>query len=128
MSNTVTTRPQIVIVGAGFAGLACARALGHANANITVIDRRNHNLFQPLLYQVATAALSPSDICEPIRRTLSPFANVKVVLGEVEGIDRVGKVVDVRDDAPSPLIFWSWRPARSTITSATTRGAITPPA
>lgn len=96
MSNTVTTRRQIVIVGAGFAGLACARALGHANADITVIDRRNHNLFQPLLYQVATAALSPSDICEPIRRTLSPFANVKVVLGEV---DRVGKVVDVRDDA-----------------------------
>ena len=100
MNDTGMTRPHIVIVGAGFAGLACARALGHADADITVIDRRNHNLFQPLLYQVATAALSPSDICEPIRRTLSPFANVKVVLGEVEGIDRVGKVVNVRDDDP----------------------------
>jgi NADH dehydrogenase len=100
MNETATIRQHIVIVGAGFAGLACARALGRANADITVIDRRNHNLFQPLLYQVATAALSPSDICEPIRRTLSPFSNVKVVLGEVEGIDRVGKVVNLRDDHP----------------------------
>lgn len=92
-----TERPRIVIVGAGFAGLACARELGNANADVTVIDRRNHNLFQPLLYQVATAALSPSDISEPIRRTLARFANIEVILGEVVGIDRSSKTVAIRD-------------------------------
>lgn len=80
-------RPRVVIVGAGFGGLACAAALGRADADIVVIDRRNHNLFQPLLYQVATAALSPADISEPIRKTLSRYRNISVTLEEVVGVD-----------------------------------------
>ncbi|MFB2552240.1 NAD(P)/FAD-dependent oxidoreductase [Ensifer soli] len=94
------TRPRIVIVGAGFAGLACARVLANAPAEVTVIDRRNHNLFQPLLYQVATAALSPADVSEPIRRTLARARNVTVILGEATGVDLDRKTVSMRD-APS---------------------------
>jgi NADH dehydrogenase len=86
-------KPHVVIVGGGFGGLACAKALGGADAVVTVIDRRNHNLFQPLLYQVATAALSPADISEPIRRTLGRFPNVHVMLDEVVGVDRTAKAV-----------------------------------
>jgi NADH dehydrogenase len=78
---------RIAIVGAGFGGLACARALGGATAQVTVIDRRNFHLFVPLLYQVATAALSPGDIARPIRAMLSRHRNIEVVLGEVAGID-----------------------------------------
>lgn len=84
-------RPHVVIVGGGFAGLACARALGGAEIDVTVIDRRNHNLFQPLLYQVATAALSPADIAEPIRDALGRHRNVRVLLAEVTGIDHEGR-------------------------------------
>ena len=79
--------PHIVIVGAGFAGLACAKALGNAPARVTVIDRANYHLFVPLLYQVATAALSPADIARPIRRILGRYRNINVVLGEVTAID-----------------------------------------
>jgi NADH dehydrogenase, FAD-containing subunit len=91
---------EVVIVGAGFGGLACARALGNSGVLVTVIDRRNHNLFQPLLYQVATAALSPADISEPIRRTLGRFRNVKVVMGEVTGIDAARRRVFLRGSEP----------------------------
>ena len=80
--------PRIVILGAGFGGLTCARALRDAHATVTLIDQRNFHLFQPLLYQVATAALSPSDIAMPIRRILRHQANARVVLGRVEAIDR----------------------------------------
>lgn len=87
-------RPQsVVIVGAGFGGLAVARGLGNTVIDVTVIDRRNHNLFQPLLYQVATAALSPADIAEPIRRTLGRFHNIKVMLAEVTGVDQARRHV-----------------------------------
>jgi NADH dehydrogenase len=79
--------PRIVIVGAGFGGLTCARALRHARAALTIIDQRNFNLFQPLLYQVATAALSPADISMPIRRILQRQRNARVILGHVEAID-----------------------------------------
>ena len=75
--------PRIVIIGGGFGGLACAKALGDAPAQVTVVDRRNHNLFQPLLYQVATAALSPADIAEPIRKTLGRFRNMQMIMAEV---------------------------------------------
>lgn len=85
--------PRVVIVGAGFGGLAAARELGNTDIDVTVIDRRNHNLFQPLLYQVATAALSPADIAEPIRRTLGRFHNIKVMLAEVTGINTTAKTV-----------------------------------
>ncbi len=79
--------PIIVIVGGGFAGLACARALRNADARVVLIDRRNHHLFQPLLYQVATAALSPANIAAPIRQILRRQRNCTVVMGEVESVD-----------------------------------------
>lgn len=86
-------RPQIVIVGAGFAGLAAARALSRSDADVTVVDRRNYHLFQPLLYQVATAALSPADIAWPIRALLRGQGNARVVLGRVMDIDRSARTV-----------------------------------
>ena len=83
----MSSEPHIVIVGAGFGGLACAKALGNAAARVTVIDRANYHLFVPLLYQVATAALSPADIARPIRRILGRYRNINVVLGDVTAID-----------------------------------------
>src|SRR5579863_1873116 len=84
---------RIVIIGAGFAGLAAAKALRHANADVLVIDRANHNLFQPLLYQVATTVLSPSQIAAPIRGLLKNQRNTTVFLGEVSGINKDAKFV-----------------------------------
>lgn len=92
-----TALPHIVIVGAGFAGLACAQRLGGAQGRVTIIDRRNYHLFVPLLYQVATAALSPADIAEPIRRILRRHRNVGVVMGEVINVDTVGQRVQFAD-------------------------------
>src|SRR3954447_18880620 len=79
--------PSVVIVGGGFGGLNAARSLRHAPVRITLVDRRNHHLFQPLLYQVATAALNPSDIAAPIRRVLRRQRNVEVLLAEARAID-----------------------------------------
>lgn len=93
------TKPHVVIIGAGFGGLACAKALGNSDVRVTVIDRRNHNLFQPLLYQVATAALSPADVSEPIRRTLARYDNIRVLMGEVSGIDAEAKQALLADGA-----------------------------
>jgi len=95
MAEMTRTVPHVVILGAGFGGLAAASALGGKPLRVTVIDRRNHHLFVPLLYQVATAALSPADIAEPIRRILSRHRNVEVVLGDVTGIDTVARQVRV---------------------------------
>ncbi len=88
-------RPHIVIVGAGFGGLAAAHGLAGAAADVTVIDRRNYHLFQPLLYQVATAGLSPAQIASPIRAILRRAANVRVVLGKVSGIDKERRLITV---------------------------------
>src|SRR5881397_1428435 len=79
--------PKVFIVGGGFAGLQAAKALAHTPVEVTIIDRRNHHVFQPLLYQVATASLSPADICAPIRTVLRGQANCEVLLAEVTGID-----------------------------------------
>jgi NADH:ubiquinone reductase (H+-translocating) len=91
MRDEKDTRPgglsRVVIVGAGFGGLAAAAALSRSPVNVTIIDRKNHHLFQPLLYQVATAALSPADIAWPIRRILRRQKNVQILLGEVSGVD-----------------------------------------
>jgi NADH dehydrogenase len=90
-------RPHIVIVGAGFGGLSAAHALSGADADVTVIDRRNYHLFQPLLYQVATAGLSPAQIASPIRAILRHAANVRVVLGRVTGVDKERRTVTLED-------------------------------
>jgi NADH dehydrogenase len=87
------TRPRVVIIGAGFGGLTAAVALKKAPVDVTVIDRRNYHLFQPLLYQVATAGLSPADIAAPIRGILRKQANTSVVLGRVTEIDTQNKEV-----------------------------------
>ena len=92
-------RQHIVIVGAGFGGLAAAHGLAGVDADVTVIDRRNHHLFQPLLYQVATAGLSPAQIASPIRAILRHAPNVKVVLGKVTGIDKHRRTVLLDDRA-----------------------------
>src|SRR4029079_15790541 len=93
----VMARPHIVIVGAGFGGLSAAHALARAPADVTVIDRRNYHLFQPLLYQVATAGLSPAQIAAPIRAILRRAANVQVLLGRVTGVDKAARMVTLED-------------------------------
>jgi NADH dehydrogenase len=90
-------RPQVVIVGGGFAGINAAKALAKANVDVTVIDRRNHHLFQPLLYQVATGTLPPGDISSPIRGMLHHQKNAKVMLAEVTSINAEGKEVVLAD-------------------------------
>ena len=90
-------RPRVVIVGAGFAGLSVAKRLAKAPVDITLIDRANHHLFQPLLYQVATAGLSPADIAWPIRGLVRDQRNTRVLLGAVTGVDCVRKRVIVAD-------------------------------
>ena len=85
--------PKVVIVGGGFAGIAAAKALKGSDADVTLIDRRNHHIFQPLLYQVATAVLAPSDVAAPIRQLAAKQPNVSVVLGEVVGVDLESRTI-----------------------------------
>ncbi len=91
------TRPHVVILGGGFGGLAVARSLAGAAVNVTLVDRRNHHLFQPLLYQVATAALNPSDIATPIRAVLARQRNTRVLLAEARAIDVAARRVTLDD-------------------------------
>jgi NADH dehydrogenase len=93
MPTTYGHKPRIVIVGAGFAGLAVAQGLRRERVDITLIDRQNHHLFQPLLYQVATAGLSPAEIAWPVRHLMRRQANARVLMGEVTAIDTARKVV-----------------------------------
>ena len=79
--------PHVLILGGGFGGLYAARRLKRAGVQVTLVDRRNHHLFQPMLYQVATAALNPSDIAAPIRSVLRAQSNTKVLLAEFKSID-----------------------------------------
>jgi NADH dehydrogenase len=92
-ANPEPRRPRVVVVGAGFGGLEAARSLRNARVDITLIDRRNFHLFQPLLYQVATAALSPGDIAWPIRSIFRRQKNVTVLMAEVSLVDLVGRTV-----------------------------------
>jgi NADH dehydrogenase len=91
------SRPHVIILGGGFGGLYCARALADAPVRITLADRRNHHLFQPLLYQVATAALNAADIAQPIRAILRKQANVEVLLAEACAVDAPGRRVVFSD-------------------------------
>src|ERR1700724_4006596 len=89
-------REHVVIIGGGFGGLSAARALRRVPVRVTLIDRHNYHLFQPLLYQVATAALSPADIAEPIRVVLRHQRNATVLLDEVTGVDPATRQVRTR--------------------------------
>src|SRR5437879_63663 len=89
--------PRVVIVGAGFGGLEAAKKLACENVQLTVVDRTNYHLFQPLLYQVATAALSPADIAAPVRAILHKCENVEVILAEVQSIDVNNRIVHAGD-------------------------------
>src|SRR6516162_8418703 len=92
---TATARPRVVIIGGGFGGLSAARALAWAPVDVTLIDRHNYHLFQPLLYQVATAALAPNTIAAPIRAILHGQANITVLMETVTGIDAVDRSVQI---------------------------------
>src|SRR3989442_1719948 len=96
-NNVPAVMPRVVIVGAGFGGLQVARGLSKAPVHVTVIDRQNHHLFQPLLYWVATAGLSPADISSPIRHILRKQKNAEVLMAEVTGLDLQEKRVLMGD-------------------------------
>jgi NADH:ubiquinone reductase (H+-translocating) len=97
MQNTPEKKPQVVIVGAGFGGLEAAKKLACQDVRVTVIDRTNYHLFQPLLYQVAAAALSPADIAAPVRAVLSKCKNMEVILAEVQSVDVAAKKIKTTD-------------------------------
>ena len=101
MESAMTSlKHRIVIIGGGFGGVSAAQALAHADVEVLVIDRRNHHLFQPLLYQVATAALSPSEIAWPIRHILRRQRNAKVIMATVTGLDLANRQVLIEDGGP----------------------------
>jgi NADH dehydrogenase len=93
----MNSKPHVIIIGAGFGGLEAAKKLACQDVRVTVIDRTNYHLFQPLLYQVATAALSPADIAAPVRAILSKCRNVEVILAEVQSVDVEAKKVKMVD-------------------------------
>ncbi len=104
MKNDPIAPPRVVIVGGGFGGIAAAKALKHLAVRVTLLDRQNHHLFQPLLYQVATAALSPADIAAPLRGILRHQPNAEVIMTCVESIDPAAKTV-ATSDGPVPYDF-----------------------
>src|SRR5690349_14191202 len=99
MDMTNENKPRVVIIGAGFGGLNAAQQLAKLTVQVIVIDRTNHHTFQPLLYQVATAGLSPGEIAAPIRWIMRGKPNVEVLLGEVQDFDLQRKIVKLPDAA-----------------------------
>lgn len=105
MTDPAPAHPTVLIVGGGFAGLRAARALAGAPVRVVVVDRQNHHLFQPLLYQVASATLSPADIAAPIRHVLRGQGNAEVVLAEVSSVDLAARRVHLMEGASLPYDF-----------------------
>src|SRR3954464_11188212 len=93
MEQPTRNKPSVVVIGAGFGGLEAVRALGSADANVTLIAKKNHHCFQPLLYQVATAALSPADVAWPIRSIVSGQENVSLIMADVCAVDKKEKII-----------------------------------
>src|SRR3954453_21175351 len=102
-SRTVNREPRVVIIGGGFGGLNAARALAGARVRVTLLDRHNYHLFQPLLYQVATASLSPGDVASPIRSILRHQQNAEVLLADVTAIDPERRRVQI--DGAEPIEY-----------------------
>src|SRR5947209_8711269 len=98
----MTEKHRVVILGGGFGGLHAAQSLKHADVDVTVIDKRNFHLFQPLLYQIATGSLSPGEIAAPIRGILNHQKNTRVLLGEAVDVDPVQKRVQLKDGSLLP--------------------------
>jgi NADH dehydrogenase len=96
---------NVAIVGGGFAGISVAKKLAGTSFNVTIVDKTNHHLFQPLLYQVATAALSPGDIAMPIRAIFSKQKNVQVILGEVTGVDKTNNRIHLKNGSSLPFHY-----------------------
>ena len=98
-------KPKVVIIGGGFGGLRAAKELARKTVEVTLIDKKNHHTFQPLLYQVATAVLSPGEIASPIRRIVSHAGNVEVILGETVGFDLEKQIVKLADNSEIPYDY-----------------------
>src|SRR5881392_1239732 len=105
MPDSSERKNRVVIIGGGFGGLWAAKALANKPVDVMLIDRKNHHVFQPLLYQVATAVLSPGEIAQPIRRILHRAKNIEVILGEVVGVEKDDKVVDLSDGSRVPFDY-----------------------
>ena len=103
---SAAARPRVVIVGGGFGGLFAAKFLRRAAVDITLVERTNHHLFQPLLYQVATGILSPGAVAPPLREVLKRHDNVKVELGEVTGFDLGARTVDFKGIRVAGFVGW----------------------
>jgi NADH:ubiquinone reductase (H+-translocating) len=119
--------PRVVILGAGFGGLAAAKALANSPLDVTIVDQHNYHLFQPLLYQVATAGLSPADIASPIRSIMRDAHNVSVVLAKVGGID-VNRREVVAESRRIPFDYLIVATGAKHAYSATTNGRLQRPA
>src|SRR5215213_6783182 len=101
----MANKPRVVIIGGGFGGLQAAKELANEPVEVALIDRKNHHTFQPLLYQVATAVLSPGEIASPIRRILHKYKNIEVILGEAADFDVKNQIVKLKDNSEIPFDY-----------------------